>query len=1150
MPAVRILGELAATAGATPRAVTTAEDQGAIPLATSDRHHRAGGASVTDSVLRRRSARAHRGRAVTAPTTSTSTPSRSVRVETLTADTEGSAAGVDTILVVWDAEGTPLVADDDSGTGVLSSLSLPAGHPRHLLRDGRQATPSTRCRRDPFDSGSGAGGADTGAYRVSIASRELDADFFSVRLRAGAVVGAGAEGAATGLTVAHALRRAARRGVGTGRLLALPADLAAHRRWQHRRSPTSPRSPGWYTVQVSGGTGAYDVTVEGYRPGTQGDRGRTQTVLLDFAPGRVNTATWGGPGTRSVVAVRGVRPAVGDRPHRGAAGWRTASSTRCARNLQAEIAGTNSDVDVEVLNARTNPELIGQENVSRIYVAGTIAETGISTIGIAQYIDPGNFGHEDGRSCSSTCSARRPDRRRAQHLHQRQQRQDRVRDGRGGQRDGPRGRPHIGNYHTDNADEIHNMMDSGGANFGRTSTGSARTTSGHGGRREHRVRDRRLLAGRGLHGPSRTPRTSRPGRTPGADAPARTSRHWSRPPVGPGCGRGFIGYVCLYPNGGWPVVDGRGLGLLAEAVDAPTPADQPASTPAATAGVDGGCPDHGRLGAPAQGVRRQRPTRCPAERRRAHVVATASRLFPEHGGRARPSPAWHERPGSSPEYISKTFGGQAGAADARRCAPRPSPAPPPCRSPSPHCDWPRSPTRRRGSTGSSTSCARRWCRWRPSSPAMVQGASEDLGMRTPSSRPQRRGHVEVVTEVVPLLGRGPVHPDAIDEIVVLTRSETYLVLRASSAGPWSATPPGCVAGSPRRWRARDVGGAPIGCPGDRDRDRPGQARPPRLLLRRHRDRALAAHPRPRGGQHRLADRRLPLRHPGARRPDGLGHVARDRHRARPARRPRGAQPRGPVDALRRPDRLLEEIAGLEGADATRRMQEIYTEPIKPELITARLQQIRDAGVTVAGSLSPQRTKELVEDRRRRRRRHVRHPRHHRQRRARPQPGRAAQPQGVHLRARRARHRRRLRDLPGRAAPDAHRRGRRAGRLRRRRGPHDAHRLGIAVPMASAVADVAAARRDYLDESGGRYVHVIADGSIGSSGDIAKAIACGADAVMIGSPLARATEAPGRGFHWGTEATTPTCRAASASSSAPSGRSRRSSSAPRASPTAR
>ncbi len=222
-----------------------------------------------------------------------------------------------------------------------------------------------------------------------------------------------------------------------------------------------------------------------------------------------------------------------------------------------------------------------------------------------------------------------------------------------------------------------------------------------------------------------------------------------------------------------------------------------------------------------------------------------------------------------------------------------------------------------------------------------------------------------------------------------------------------------------------------------------------------------------------------------------------------------------------PTELLAEVAELEGIDAIKRMQEIYTAPINPELITARLKQMREGGVTVAGSLSPQHTKEHAK---------------------------AVVDGGVDMFVIRgttvsAEHVSSQAeplnlkefiyelDVPVivggcatyQAALHLMRTG--AAGVLVGFGGGAAHTtrtvLGIQVPMASAVADVAAARRDYLDESGGRYVHVIADGSIGRSGDISKAIACGADAVMVGSPLARSSQAPGHGFHWGMEASNPT-----------------------------
>ncbi|MGZ4610452.1 MAG: GuaB3 family IMP dehydrogenase-related protein, partial [Actinomycetes bacterium] len=218
-----------------------------------------------------------------------------------------------------------------------------------------------------------------------------------------------------------------------------------------------------------------------------------------------------------------------------------------------------------------------------------------------------------------------------------------------------------------------------------------------------------------------------------------------------------------------------------------------------------------------------------------------------------------------------------------------------------------------------------------------------------------------------------------------------------------------------------------------------------------------------------------------------------------------------------PEPLLAEIAGLDDLAVTKRMQEIYDAPVRPDLVAARIAEVRAAGVTVAAALPPQRTAQLWK---------------------------TVVDAGVDLFVIRgttvsAEH------VSGRAEPlnlkqfiyeldvpvivggcatyqaALHLMRTGAAGVLVGFGGGASHTtrsvLGVSVPMASAVADVHAARRDYLDESGGRYVHVIADGGVGSSGDVSKAIACGADAVMMGSPLARATEAPGRGFHWGSEA---------------------------------
>jgi IMP dehydrogenase len=218
--------------------------------------------------------------------------------------------------------------------------------------------------------------------------------------------------------------------------------------------------------------------------------------------------------------------------------------------------------------------------------------------------------------------------------------------------------------------------------------------------------------------------------------------------------------------------------------------------------------------------------------------------------------------------------------------------------------------------------------------------------------------------------------------------------------------------------------------------------------------------------------------------------------------------------------LFEEIRELDDDKATPRMQQMYQEPVKLELVTERIRQIKESGVVAAASVTPQRTEELaaaclaaeldvlvVQ-------------------------GTVVSAEHVSKKTEPLNLKRFIREfeLPvvvgGCASYQAGLHLMRTGAVGVLVGvgPGNACTtravLGLGVPQATAIADVAGARMRHLDETG-VYVHVIADGGMSKGGDVAKAIACGADAVMLGSPLSSAVEAPASGFHWGMATFHPT-----------------------------
>ncbi|GAA3363164.1 MULTISPECIES: GuaB3 family IMP dehydrogenase-related protein [Saccharopolyspora] len=225
------------------------------------------------------------------------------------------------------------------------------------------------------------------------------------------------------------------------------------------------------------------------------------------------------------------------------------------------------------------------------------------------------------------------------------------------------------------------------------------------------------------------------------------------------------------------------------------------------------------------------------------------------------------------------------------------------------------------------------------------------------------------------------------------------------------------------------------------------------------------------------------------------------------------------------DDLLFEVVRIadeseEPTAAVKRLQELHAAPVRHDLLTRAIKQIKDSGVTVAARVSPQHAEELTPD----------------------LLAAGVEVLMVHGTIVSAEHvardgeplnlKRFIADLDVPVIAGGVGDYRTAMHLMRTgaagvivgfgesMATTTTQVLGIGVPMATAIADAAAARRDYLDETGGRYVHVLADGALSYSGDIAKAIACGADAVVLGEALTEASEAPGQGYYWTAAAAHP------------------------------
>jgi hypothetical protein len=372
------------------------------------------------------------------------------------------------VLLLFAPDGTLLASNDDA-VGVDSRIvyKVTGGGDFYVAVAAYRGLPG-----DPFDSGSGDGignpnPSSEGPYTLTLSSTGVDVDYFAVKLKPGDVLGASVTGSPDYLTVYDTtLREVHGSDQDASYIYPLASPLPAG---GNAVTDYVATKAGWHYVGVERGTGAYQLTVEAYRPVLQGVK-PTQTLYLDFDGARVNTGVFGGFGNRDLSPLSSFLARWGlTRADEDALIDRVVAAVTENLKKDMQASGLNERFKLKILNSRDDADPTGGANVSRIVVGGTIAESGVDTIGISQSIDPGNFETSElalvlldvlsapaGDSTASLNTYLTPASDRMAFLGHAL-----------GNVIAHEGGHFFGDFHTDNADDLANVMDAGGSGFAK-----------------------------------------------------------------------------------------------------------------------------------------------------------------------------------------------------------------------------------------------------------------------------------------------------------------------------------------------------------------------------------------------------------------------------------------------------------------------------------------------------------------------------------------------------------------------------------------------------------------------------------------------------------------------------------------------------------